>query len=67
MSSGPLEWCIDIAITVAICIGIFLGLRAHSHAPDHKSEQAPAARTTCFQRSAASIGIGAFPLGRHPA
>ncbi|MEK9278046.1 hypothetical protein MTR72_00120 [Bradyrhizobium sp. ISRA442] len=66
MSSGPVEWCIDIAIIAAICIGIFMGAHARFTASDHGFRRAPSDPAACFQRPATSADIGALPQGKHP-
>jgi hypothetical protein len=49
MSSGPLEWCIEIAIIVAICIGIVVG--GHGLVvPHHRVQRAQADLAACVQR-----------------
>ncbi|MDE5445127.1 hypothetical protein GWG65_27520 [Bradyrhizobium sp. CSA207] len=65
MSSGPLEWCIEIAIIAAICAGIFVGAHTRITASDQGSRHTPADRAACFQRSASDTGMRAIPRGRH--
>ncbi len=65
MSSGPIEWCIDIAIIAAICVGIFVGAHAGITALDQGSRHKPADRAACFQRSARDAGMGMAPRGGH--
>lgn len=67
MNSGPLEWCIGIAIIAAICIGIFAAAHIHISVPDREPRRAPRDRAACFQRSASSVNIGALSHSRHPA
>ncbi len=67
MNSGPLEWCIEIAVIAAICIGIFAAAYIHISAPDRDSRRAPGGPAACFQRSASSANIGTLLHSRHPA
>jgi hypothetical protein len=66
MSSGPLEWCIEIAIIVAICIGIVAGGHGRLVVPHHRVERAQADRATCVQRPSNLFSIGALQRGAPP-
>jgi hypothetical protein len=66
MSSGPLEWCIEIAIIVAICIGIVAGGHGRLVVPHHRVQRAQADRTACVQRPSNLFSIGALQRGAPP-
>jgi hypothetical protein len=57
MSSGPLEWCIEIAIIVAICIGIVAGGHGRLVVPHHRVQRAQAHRAACVQRPSNPFSI----------
>lgn len=62
MTQGPLEWCIEIAIIVAVFTAIVLvahaGLVAMDHRTlDHRVQRPPADRTACAQRPSNHFGI----------
>jgi hypothetical protein len=60
MSSGPLEWCIEIAIIVAICSGIVAGAHHRLVVPHHRVQRAQADRAACVQRPSNLFSIVAL-------
>jgi hypothetical protein len=66
MTTGPLEWCIEIAIIVAICTGIVAGAHHRLVVPHHRVQRAPADRTACLQRPANPFSIVALRRGAPP-
>jgi len=59
MRSGPLEWCIEIAIIVAFCIGIVAGGHGRLVVPHHRVQRA-ADRAACVQRPSNLFSIVAL-------
>jgi hypothetical protein len=66
MSSGPLEWCIEIAIIVAICTGIVVGGHGRLVVPHHRVQRAQADRAACVQRPSNLFSIVALRRGAPP-
>jgi hypothetical protein len=66
MSSGPLEWYIEIAIIAAICIGIVAGGHGRLVVPHHRVQRAQADRAACVQRPSNLFSIVALQRGAPP-